>query len=748
MTLREVAGPDAPPDLRGIIEQALRDDPEQRYADAHELALDLGRFLDGHRVAAYDYSTFELLRRVVKAWRAPLAVAGAAALLLGAVGISAWVGTTRARDRAIVAEGETRSALELSDRDLASSLEGQAAVALGSGRVPEAEVLAAHSLVARESPVARGVLVAAGSAPHPRLLQVAPMPSCAGVRLGATLLFCLQPDGMDVRGDDGALLWRAAGSVEDVVEEGRYVVLTRRDMALEVRARATGEVLHSFRELPGNTGLEVAFDGSAVGLANGDGAVVVDLASMTITRTTPCSMAAPATAMALGSGRAWVMCRGREIISIASDQLSSLGAQTAGPYEPAVLAASGGVLLAGTARGWVIALDGLSGALLARHQVADLHIDGLLPVDGAARVAVTQGRAGIRIWDALRGIEEVRLPGPTRAQALAGPGVLRIAGHDLRSWQLPVAVRPRRFQAPTGLAALAVSPDGGLVAVARGDGAVTAWSTSDGGVRLDRAWQDRVAKWVAFSGDGRRLLGAALGDATTRVWDTEDWTESVRGEGHLCRRMAELADGRTWCAGYGDRISVQEGDALSYMPLPTPIFDAATTSDAEVSYWLAEDGRVLCLRSGRPSPEALFTEPGARAIGASDSGRLALLFERELAITDEGGLVIARIGLGIRGASDLALSPDARWAAVGTLDGRVELFDVARATLVASLQGHTERVGALAFTADSAGLYSGDWSGTVLRWDLTRVETAPEAMLAEVETTWRLGLEAAMAAGI
>jgi serine/threonine protein kinase/WD40 repeat protein len=75
--------PDAPPELSAIAERALRPEPSARYADAGALAEELAAYLAGGRVRAYQYGTWELLRKFASSHRALLTgVAIAAGALL------------------------------------------------------------------------------------------------------------------------------------------------------------------------------------------------------------------------------------------------------------------------------------------------------------------------------------------------------------------------------------------------------------------------------------------------------------------------------------------------------------------------------------------------------------------------------------------------------------------------------------------------------------------------------------------
>jgi serine/threonine protein kinase len=75
--------PGAPPELAAIAERALRPEPSERYRDAEELARELSAYLAGGRVRAYEYGTWELLRKFASSHRAILTgVAIAAGALL------------------------------------------------------------------------------------------------------------------------------------------------------------------------------------------------------------------------------------------------------------------------------------------------------------------------------------------------------------------------------------------------------------------------------------------------------------------------------------------------------------------------------------------------------------------------------------------------------------------------------------------------------------------------------------------
>ena len=65
-----------------------------------------------------------------------------------------------------------------------------------------------------------------------------------------------------------------------------------------------------------------------------------------------------------------------------------------------------------------------------------------------------------------------------------------------------------------------------------------------------------------------------------------------------------------------------------------------------------------------------------------------------------------------------AVSPDERWIAVAAADHAIRLFNLQTGTPALTLQGHTETVAALRFTADSTHLLSGSADRSLKVWKM------------------------------
>ena len=71
------------------------------------------------------------------------------------------------------------------------------------------------------------------------------------------------------------------------------------------------------------------------------------------------------------------------------------------------------------------------------------------------------------------------------------------------------------------------------------------------------------------------------------------------------------------------------------------------------------------------------------------------------------------------GVTSVAISPDGRWVAAGSLDTVVWIWEVATGKLVERLRGHRDSVYSVAFTPDGRGLVSGSLDKTLKYWDVS-----------------------------
>jgi WD40 repeat protein len=370
--------------------------------------------------------------------------------------------------------------------------------------------------------------------------------------------------------------------------------------------------------------------------------------------------------------------------------------------------------------------------------------------DDGQRLAVPSGRS-VQVWDTKEGkplwsaslsasLETV--PG---AVALSSDGTLLLCGgREPCLWEGPEGKERRRFSATSqaGWEAVALSPDGKLIAAADGDEVVVLDAESGSAVGPGKAaGVGPVATHpgvnrLAFSQDGQQVISADA-EREVRLWDL--------GGRMLTRLVPDrpgvfalgAAEGRVLVASRGSGRAVQ----LTALELPRPplvlrsiaprnvVFSPdgkhlAATGE-ELLVWELPDGRVIHRLPGGQYTRARYSADG-RYLAAGGhiwdtaTGRPA---------RDIGG-----------GFYDAALSPDGtRYAGTVGQGGQVSLWDVASGQQRRAPEGP---VVSLAFSPDGKQLACGGGFRSqptrVVVWD---VESETEAFHLDGFTSGVWGLD-------
>ncbi len=708
---------EVPRELVAIARRCLQADAAARYPSAVELADDLGRWLSGLRVEAHDYQPVELLARLVKAWRAPLAV-GAAALVVLATVVALAVHRT-ARERAAA------------EANLAVALTEQARAALADDRIPEARVLAAHALRLGASPEARGVL--AGTA-HEGATLVArtPLPAICRhtgvVSPDAAALACHGEGRLEIWGLEPFALRAslAIHAVESPAWVGDRLLVATPDALVWIE---DGVVVES---VPGG-GWPLAADAGAFAL-RGVSARALEPGHAPVAFET-CA-AARATTLVAG-GELLVGCDDGHLRAYGADGAARRAAPLGERPAWSVATAGADGLLVGHQDGtvrtlsnpdgrWGTPLRGLSGSVRA-----------LQPVPGTTLVLALGERGGPRIWNTAVSAWVGALPaGASRLAPGGADGEVLLLGEALERWRLARTQRPATLPFDAGISQVTVSPAGDAIAVALGTGDVVERRLADG-LELRRwRWSDEVAKCVAY-GRHDLLVAGAMGAPGQRLGPGGE--ARPLEPGHLLRRAGRLADGRVWALSYSNVGLLVDPDAgaTAAQPIgPTP-FDGSSSPDGGTAALLDAQGGVWLLDGS--TWREVRNVPDATAVDVGNGGAPLVVARRrevcvDAACVDVGDDVV-----------DIALSADR--VAVATLTGGVRLLDARTRATLAVLRGHTGRVSSVEFGPDGRWLVSASWDGTVRHWDLADLDTPAEDLVTRAAERWGLGLEDALRGG-
>ena len=708
-TLREVldACGEPSPELRAVVARATQPDPEVRYADGAGLAAELERWLAGRMVEAHAYPTREVLRHLVSRWRAPLAVAGVAAVLGLVLGISALRAQRAARDRA--------------DRSLSVSLAQRAEALRQRDAHPEAEVLAAHALALADSPLARGVLMASASSSF-SLLDDRPTP-CARPFVGPDGYAICAHDHLRLFGPDGELRWSgelaaAHAPVGEVIDARRYaddVVVLRRS-SNHVEVWRAGARVHAFANA-GTLGLAegpvpALFDQRRVGL--------LDLHTGAVRWGAPACVRVE-TARVDDAG-VLVGCRDTEIYL---GSIDAPGASRPVGGHPSALAWQDGPL-AGTFEGHVVAWDGD-----APHSI-DAGIGAvrqLLPLT-EGRVVVVGEHGEVRVWSPRARALLGALPRGATAVATDDATRLLAFGARVARYDVPRAPRPIAFDHRDGggISSFDISPSGGLLVAGHATGEITSWDAATGAVHREAPPADAAARAILVV-DERSFI-YARDEVVRQTRGGGEQTSISRASARAAHRSGAGIVLLPWTA----RIALVR-DGERDLALPARPVAAATAGD---QLWVADErggvhaleGEVLRHRFDLPTPTQVL---------AASNGLL---------IFGEGASIVARDERGAQqwrhdGAARVtALAASPAWIAAGDLDGRVLLLRP-EGSLVAGIAGHTRRVSNLALRGDE--LISGGWDGFLRVWTLAGVDAPPRELIRRVTARWGLTLDEALA---
>jgi serine/threonine protein kinase/WD40 repeat protein len=191
-----------------------------------------------------------------------------------------------------------------------------------------------------------------------------------------------------------------------------------------------------------------------------------------------------------------------------------------------------------------------------------------------------------------------------------------------------------------------------------------------------------LGEYLFFSPDERFLLGLGEG-YTLRVWRVADGQPALQDELRDCRSHAFSPDGR--------RLAVSRQEWIH-------CFDLATGQ--EVKRWrLPTSAHTL----------AFHPDNSKLAVGYYSS-RAASVYDTAR------GAPLADLPVGAMSDQVVAWHPDGERLAVAGSDPRIQIWNVAAKRIVATLEGHGQRVTTVTFHPDGEMLASHGWDGQLLLW--------------------------------
>jgi WD40 repeat protein len=268
--------------------------------------------------------------------------------------------------------------------------------------------------------------------------------------------------------------------------------------------------------------------------------------------------------------------------------------------------------------------------------------------------------------------------------------------HSVCLWDVNTGKELRRFtEHEGGIVAVAFSRDGRLALSAAGDGSLFLWEVETG--RKVRRFGEAPAPLycAAFSPDDKLVLAGSRG--VMILWDAQTGRELRRFKGHKdgIYSVAFSPDGRNVLSGGGGEI--RDG---KYPP----------DSDHVIRLWDLNSEKVERLEGHKSwVSQVAFSPDGRYALSGSYDGTTRLWDiqqRKQLRLFPHDG-----------GIDSVAFSPDGRLALVAG-GPNIWLWDIETGKRLEHFQGQGEKVRSICFSPDGRYALSGSWDGTVQLWRL------------------------------
>jgi WD40 repeat protein/serine/threonine protein kinase len=294
------------------------------------------------------------------------------------------------------------------------------------------------------------------------------------------------------------------------------------------------------------------------------------------------------------------------------------------------------------------------------------------------------------------------------------------------------------------LTTVAFHPDGRRLASAGGDMAIRIWDRTTGKQVRPPLYHASTVMKMAFSPDGRYLVGGGGGDRTVRVWDAANYRllHNLRGHEQFIYGLAVSPDSRLvattgrdstvriWEMATGRPVRVCRGhegyvNSVAFSPDGSRL--VSLSAEGVVKVWDVASGREVLSWREVVGGLDLTISPDGRHVAVA-SGRHV-----RIRTLDDGREVRVLQGHFMQ-VSGIAYSPDGRRLATAGWDNTAKLWDPGSGRELLTFRGHTHVVRGIAFSPDGRHLATGCYDRTVRLWSATEAAAGAGGLIRTVRT--------------